>query len=151
MRSIPRATGDVGTSAYRRRMTDAATPSAPVSTMTIGAVNFAAADPATLAAFWISVLGGEVAGGDGHDFVYVSAAPGGVPLFCHQSNDISSGPGRIHLDLSTETGRREEQVERVQALGAVRKWDVLDEVPWVEWTTMADPEGNLFCVSCPRT
>lgn len=35
--------------------------------------------------------------------------------------------------------------------GATREWDVIDEVPWVEWTTMSDPEGNLFCVSCKRT
>ncbi|MCZ4549820.1 VOC family protein [Gordonia rubripertincta] len=132
-------------------MTDAATPSAPSSTMTIGAVNFAAADPAALSEFWIAVLGGEAVGGDGHDYVYVSAAPGGVPLFFHRRDDNPSVPGRIHLDLSTEPGRREEQVGRMLELGATREWDVLDEVPWVEWTTMVDPEGNLFCVSCPRT
>lgn len=52
--------------------------------------------------------------------------------------------------LGTEPGRREEQVARMLELGATREWDALDEVHWVEWTTMADPDGNLFCVSCPR-
>jgi hypothetical protein len=26
-------------------------------------------------------------------------------------------------------------------------WDVLDEHPHVRWTTLADPEGNLFCIA----
>jgi hypothetical protein len=25
--------------------------------------------------------------------------------------------------------------------------DVLDEIPWVRWTTLADPEGNSFCIT----
>jgi len=24
---------------------------------------------------------------------------------------------------------------------------VLDEVPWVQWSTLSDPEDNLFCIA----
>ncbi|GAA3326175.1 VOC family protein [Paeniglutamicibacter sulfureus] len=43
--------------------------------------------------------------------------------------------------------RRGREVQRLIGLGATHQWDVLDEVPYVRWTTLADPEGNLFCVA----
>jgi Glyoxalase-like domain len=117
--------------------------------LTIGSINFAATDPSALAAFWIGVMGGEIAG-ETPDYIYVAAPSGGVPMFFHRVDTLPNAQGRIHLDLSTAPGRREDEVHRILALGATREWDVLDEVPWVEWTTMSDPEGNQFCVSCPR-
>ena len=39
------------------------------------------------------------------------------------------------------------EVDRLVALGAVRQWEVLDELPHVRWTTLADPEGNILCVA----
>lgn len=52
---------------------------------------------------------------------------------------------RLHLDLHPGDGRREGEVERLEALGA----SVLRRVkePAGEWVVMADPEGNEFCVS----
>ena len=44
-------------------------------------------------------------------------------------------------------GTRQQEVERIVDLGATFRWEVLDEVPHVHWTTLADPEGNLFCVA----
>ncbi|MET8584096.1 VOC family protein [Streptomyces collinus] len=51
---------------------------------------------------------------------------------------------RLHLDLHPGTGRRAEEVARLESLGA----RVLREVkePGGEWVLMADPEGNEFCV-----
>jgi len=51
---------------------------------------------------------------------------------------------RLHLDLHPGPGRRDDEVERLRALGA----SVLREVkePSGEWTVMTDPEGNEFCV-----
>ncbi|MFD5793169.1 VOC family protein [Streptomyces diastatochromogenes] len=51
---------------------------------------------------------------------------------------------RLHLDLHPGAGRRADEVARLEALGA----RVLREVkePAGEWTVMADPEGNEFCV-----
>jgi len=44
-------------------------------------------------------------------------------------------------------GSRQQEVDRAVTLGATHRWDVLDEVPWVQWSTLADPEGNLFCIA----
>ncbi|GAA4905728.1 VOC family protein [Streptomyces coeruleoprunus] len=51
---------------------------------------------------------------------------------------------RLHLDVHAAPGRREAEVVRLEGLGA----SVLRHVkePGGEWTVMADPEGNEFCV-----
>ncbi|MDY7558893.1 VOC family protein [Cryobacterium sp. 10C3] len=51
------------------------------------------------------------------------------------------------MDLTVPWGSRRAEVERLLGLGAVYQWDVLDEFPHVQWTTLADPEGNLFCLA----
>jgi hypothetical protein len=52
---------------------------------------------------------------------------------------------RLHLDLHPGDGRRDGEVERLEALGA----SILRHVkePAGEWVVMADPEGNEFCVA----
>ncbi|MBD0421997.1 VOC family protein [Streptomyces sp. TRM S81-3] len=58
--------------------------------------------------------------------------------------EAKTGKNRIHLDLHPGEGRRDEEVARLEGLGA----DVLRHVkePGGEWVVMADPEGNEFCV-----
>ena len=53
----------------------------------------------------------------------------------------------MHLDLTVQWGTRQSEVDRLLARGATWKWDVLEEFTHVRWTTLADPEGNLFCVA----
>jgi hypothetical protein len=79
--------------------------------------------------------------------IFIAAAPGGIPFFLQRTDIPRHASQLIHLDLTAAPGRREAEVERLTALGAVRQWDVIGEVPWVDWTTLADPEGNLFCVA----
>jgi hypothetical protein len=52
---------------------------------------------------------------------------------------------RVHLDLHVGDERREAEVERLIGLGATRLWD--GQQGPNRWVTMADPEGNEFCVS----
>jgi Glyoxalase-like domain len=52
---------------------------------------------------------------------------------------------RIHLDLHFGPERRDAEVERIIGLGATKLWDG-SQGPNV-WVTLADPEGNEFCVS----
>ena len=52
---------------------------------------------------------------------------------------------RVHLDLHVGEDRREAEVERLTGLGASRLWDG-QQGPH-RWVTMADPEGNEFCVA----
>ena len=43
-------------------------------------------------------------------------------------------------------GQRQPEVDRLTALGATLRWEVLDEHPGMRLTALADPEDNLFCV-----
>ncbi|MFI8229856.1 VOC family protein [Streptomyces sp. NPDC085900] len=52
---------------------------------------------------------------------------------------------RLHLDLHPGEGRREGEVERLEALGASVQRHVKE--PSGEWVVMTDPEGNEFCVA----
>jgi hypothetical protein len=52
-----------------------------------------------------------------------------------------------HWDLTVPWGSQAAEVELLIGLGATHKWDVLEEFPHVQWTILADPEGNLFCVA----
>lgn len=51
---------------------------------------------------------------------------------------------RLHVDLHTSPGQREETVTSLATLGATLVRDVRE--PAGEWTVMTDPEGNEFCV-----
>jgi hypothetical protein len=115
--------------------------------ITLGAVNDEADDPPTLAAFWADLLGGAVEGGaDG--FVFVGARePGGFAMFFQRRTGPRPERQGQHLDLTVPWGSRQPEVDRAVGLGATHRWDVLDEVPWVQWSTLADPEGNLFCIA----
>jgi hypothetical protein len=50
----------------------------------------------------------------------------------------------MHLDLSPVDCSRDEEVERLLALGATRA-DV-GQTGEESWVVLADPEGNEFCV-----
>jgi hypothetical protein len=104
------------------------------------ALCFDADDPPRLARFWAAALSWEVVGGitlrptDGTPFGF-RFVPASQPKV---------GKGRVHLDLVSETpDHHAEMVERLLASGAnhadIGQGDV-------DWTVLADPEGNEFCV-----
>ncbi|KDN76468.1 VOC family protein [Streptomyces olindensis] len=51
---------------------------------------------------------------------------------------------RLHLDLHPGEGRRDEEVARLEGLGASVLRRVKEQGG--EWVVLADPEGNEFCV-----
>lgn len=59
-------------------------------------------------------------------------------MFFNEVAEPEEGKNRLHLDL--QTPQREQEVARLVALGA----SVRTVHP--EWTVLADPEGNEFCV-----
>ena len=114
-------------------------------------------DPDLLADFWTAAL----------DWVVLDREPGlveiGPPLETDQAllDAVRSGPvpptmflaavpedkvakNRMHLDLSPVDRSRDEEVTRLEALGATRA-DV-GQSGEESWVVMADPEGNEFCV-----
>jgi len=114
--------------------------------ITLGAVNVEAHDPARLAAFWGTVTGATASSGG--DTAYLpSSGPGGFAMFFQPEGAPRPERQSSHLDLTVPWGSRQREVERIIGLGATHRWDVLDEVPHVQWTTLSDPEGNHFCVA----
>jgi hypothetical protein len=131
------------------------------------------ADPHALARFWAAATHYELE--DHHDGIEEILAKGWatrddvveidgrlawkVAAACHDPH--GNGPrllfqqvpepkvvkDRIHLDLHHLAGddAREAEVARLIGLGATRLWDGSQGPN--RWVTMADPEGNEFCVS----
>jgi hypothetical protein len=65
-------------------------------------------------------------------------------LFQH-SGEPKQGKNRVHLDVRVGPERQEAEVTRLLALGATELWRA-SQGPYA-WVTMADPEGNEFCVA----
>ena len=104
------------------------------------AMCFDANDPRRLARFWAAALSWELV--DGITLRPIDGTPFGFRFFPVAEPKV--GKGRIHLDLVSETpDHHAAMVERLVASGAshadIGQGDV-------EWTVMADPEGNEFCV-----
>ena len=113
----------------------------------LGAVNVEADDPSTLARFWSEALGGEIESSSA-EFAFVKARPpDGFAMFFRSRSAPRVDQQPQHLDLTVPWGTRASEVERLTLLGATHQWDVLDEFPWVQWSTLTDPEGNLFCIA----
>jgi hypothetical protein len=54
---------------------------------------------------------------------------------------------RVHFDLRPRTGTRDDEVERVRALGATEVADLRGTYgPGTGWVHFVDPEGNDFCI-----
>ncbi|MFB7137466.1 VOC family protein [Streptomyces sp. NPDC056237] len=105
------------------------------------------ADAYELAGFWSRVLDAplsdEDAPGDPEALV---EAPGAALLFITVPEPKGT-KNRLHLDIQPQDRTRDEEVERLLGLGATlvadhRKPDGRG------WATLADPEGNEFCVEC---
>jgi hypothetical protein len=99
-------------------------------------------DPHTLANFWSEVLGYESNIEDG--IVFIESPPGSGPdiLFLVVPED-KVVKNRIHIDVNPTDLDQDEEVARLEQLGATRVDIGQGEVSWV---VMADPEGNEFCV-----
>ncbi|BDM68964.1 glyoxalase [Streptomyces nigrescens] len=102
-------------------------------------------DAHRLATFWAEVLGGSLAEDDfpGDPEATVSTAAGAL-LFVAVP-EAKAGKNRLHLDLQPQDRGRDEEVERLLALGATLVADHR-RPDGTGWATMADIEGNEFCV-----
>lgn len=100
-------------------------------------------DPEALAQFWSRVLDWEA--GERHGVWWLKPSLAAIPLIVFvKVPEPKSTKNRLHIDVSPTDRTRDEEVDRLLALGATRA-DVgqADDVPW---TVLADPEGNEFCV-----
>ncbi|PZT68839.1 hypothetical protein DN402_14825 [Streptomyces sp. SW4] len=68
----------------------------------------------------------------------------GRRLLFQRVPEAKTGKNRIHLDLHPGEGLRDEEVARLEGLGASPVRHV--RAQGGEWVVMRDPEGNEFCV-----
>ncbi|MFD8825694.1 VOC family protein [Streptomyces sp. NPDC059605] len=105
------------------------------------------ADAYGLARFWSQVLESPLSDEDSPgDPEALVEAPGAGMLFITVPEPKST-KNRLHLDLQPQDRTRDEEVERLLGLGATLVADHR-KPNGRGWATLADPEGNEFCVEC---
>jgi predicted enzyme related to lactoylglutathione lyase len=106
------------------------------------------ADPAAMGRFWAEAAGYPVAYADEH--ITALRAPSGVGPYLEflRVPDAKTVKNRLHPDVSPYLGEDSAaEVARLRGLGAVPADIGQGDV---NWTVLADPEGNEFCVLSPR-
>ncbi|MFI9360916.1 VOC family protein [Kitasatospora sp. NPDC053057] len=103
------------------------------------------ADPHALAGFWAQVLDGTLAEDDNPGDEEAAVNSAGASLLFIRVPEGKSVKNRVHLDLQPQDRSRDEEVERLLALGATVVSDQR-RPDGTGWVTMADPEGNELCV-----
>jgi serine/threonine protein kinase len=101
-----------------------------------------------LARFWTQPLGWKVLSERENEIVIRTDenAPAGrcfMPV-----TDPKTVKNRVHLDLTSSAADRDQEIDRLLALGARRAG--IGQTGAEFWTVLADPEGNEFCVVRPK-
>jgi Glyoxalase-like domain len=112
-------------------------------------ITFDCADPFALAGFWGQVTGYREDPEDPNhpdDPEALLVGPDGQPnLLFITVPEPKAVKNRVHLDLQPTDRRRDEEVERLLALGATLVADHR-RPDGTGWAVLADPEGNELCV-----
>ncbi len=99
--------------------------------------------------FWADVLGFAEDPDDpnepAHEACMIYAPDRATRLLFIEVPDATLLNNRVHLDLRPTDRSREDELERVQALGAVPVAD-RRRPDGSGWFVVADPEGNEFCI-----
>jgi predicted enzyme related to lactoylglutathione lyase len=101
-----------------------------------------------LARFWTRALGWKVLSERELEIVIGpdENVPAGMCLM--PAADPKAVKNRLHLDLTSSAQDRDQEIERLLALGARRAG--IGQTGAGSWTVLADPEGNEFCVIRPK-
>jgi len=101
-----------------------------------------------LARFWTQALGWHVLSEREREIVIGPDVNAAVGICLMPVTDNKTQKNRVHVDLTTSAADRDQEIERLLALGA-RQVDV-GQTGQESWTVLADPEGNEFCVVRPK-
>jgi predicted enzyme related to lactoylglutathione lyase len=109
-------------------------------------ITFDSHDPLSQARFWGEVMGRPVGHDEEEAWVDVTDDQDSeVPdLLFQPVPESKTVKNRVHLDLEPSIPR-EEEVERILALGATMEADRRNP-DGTGWAVLLDPEGNEFCV-----
>jgi hypothetical protein len=104
-----------------------------------------------LSQWWKQLLGYVDVEGDpnepGHEECMILDPETGHHILFIEVPDQELPAKRIHFDLRPRAGSRDEEVERVRALGAREVADQRGTYgPGTGWVVFEDPEGNQFCM-----
>lgn len=102
-----------------------------------------------LSRWWQDVLGYTMDADDpnepGHEECLIIAPDTDHRILFIEVPEAKAVKNRIHFDLRPREGTRESEVERLLAAGATQVADHR-RPDGSGWFTLADPEGNEFCV-----
>lgn len=107
------------------------------------------ADAYTQSVWWSQVLGMNEDPDDpnrpGHEECMIFSPDGRTRVLFIEVPEAKTVKNRLHFDLRPTDGTREQEVDRLVALGATQIGDFRRE-DGTGWITLADPEGNEFCI-----
>jgi len=107
------------------------------------------ADAYTLSRWWQGVLDYVEDADDpnlpGHEECLIMSRGGSHKLLFIEVPDTKQAKNRIHFDLRPADGTRDEELARLIDHGA-KPLDDLRRPDGTGWVTLADPEGNEFCI-----
>ena len=101
--------------------------------------------------WWCGVLGFSEDPRDpnlpGHEECMIFSPDGRQRVLFIEVPEGKTVKNRVHFDLWPTDGSMNEEVDRLLAAGATLVHDLRDHRgPGTGWVTLADPEGNEFCV-----
>jgi predicted enzyme related to lactoylglutathione lyase len=109
-------------------------------------ITFDCADARALGRFWSHLTGWNLYYDDDPEVVVAPSYPyDGTGLLFIPVPEGKTAKNRLHLDLQPEGVTRDEAVVQAMALGASVVADHR-RPDGTGWVTMADPEGNEFCL-----
>jgi catechol 2,3-dioxygenase-like lactoylglutathione lyase family enzyme len=118
-------------------------------TSRISHTSFDCRDAYTLSTFWKGILGFTDVADDpnepGHEECMIIDPNGAHRLLFIEVPESKVVKNRIHLDLVPTDGTRDQEVERMLAVGATPVDDRRNP-DGTGWFVFADPEGNELCV-----
>jgi len=120
-------------------------------TSTIAHTSVDCANAYELSEWWKQVLAYVDLDGDpnlpGHEECMIRSPETGHHVLFIEVPDARAVKNRLHFDLRPVDRTRDEEVDRLVSIGASRLADHRDvRGDGTGWVTLADPEGNEFCV-----
>lgn len=113
-------------------------------TLQLANVTLDCADALAVGTFWSAALDRPLDADGTADFASIGAGDEErAGWFFIRVPEPRTAKNRVHVDL--RAGDREAEVARLEALGAERLAD--HDEQGIRWTTLADVEGNEFCVA----
>ncbi|WP_053207849.1 VOC family protein [Jiangella muralis] len=104
-----------------------------------------------LSEWWRQVLGYVDIADDpnepGHEECMIQTPDGSHMVLFIEVPEGKTVKNRLHFDLRPTDRTQDEEIERLRSIGATEVADHRGKYgPGTGWLTMADPEGNEFCV-----